>query len=89
MWPEHMMESITLEPGAVFTGYPISSIASENLEDLPGYADFEEHGMTLFFHVQVEFGFEIRSDFYEFTLTSDAVVPDKPTILARNREIGG
>jgi hypothetical protein len=74
--------SITLEPGAVFTGYPISSIASENLEDLPGYADFEEHGMTLYFHVQVEFGFEIRSDFYEFTLTSDAVVPDKPTILS-------
>jgi hypothetical protein len=74
---------ISLAPGATYEGRPLSTIVPLKLENLPGYEDFEDLGMTLFFHVQIEYGFEISSDYYEFTLTSDFVEPGKPIILAK------
>jgi hypothetical protein len=91
MWPDHTMESISLQPGATYDRLSdFHQLLLRTWRDLPGYEDFEEHGMTLYFHVQVEYGFEIRSDYYEFTLTSDCgSTRHKPTILSTQlRETG-
>jgi hypothetical protein len=68
---------ITLEAGAIYEGYPLSTIDPLELEGLPGYEDFEENGMTLFFHVQIEYGFEISSDYYEWLFSNYRVIYTK------------